>query len=126
MNRFVVLLSVLLLASAQAAPPPVSAGEIDRLIAAMGASGCDFERNGRWYPAKQAEEHLRRKYEWLRRRDLVASAEQFIERAGTQSSMSGRAYRVRCRTAGRAVRGMAACAAARNAPATIEPALRPR
>ena len=101
MNRFVVPLSVLLLASAQAAPPPVAAGEIDRLIAAMGASGCDFERNGRWYPAKQAEEHLRRKYEWLRRRDLVASAEQFIERAGTQSSMSGRAYRVRC--AGRPV-----------------------
>ena len=94
------LLSALLLLAAfdiaHAAPPPAAAREIERLITTLGASGCDFERNGSWYPAKQAEDHLRSKYEWLRKRDLVATPEQFIERAGTKSSISGRAYHVRC------------------------------
>lgn len=84
----------LLLAFPAAAAP--SAHEIEQLIASLGASGCDFQRNGSWYPAKKAEAHLRRKYEWLRERNLAATAEQFIERAGTKSSMSGRAYQVRC------------------------------
>ncbi|GAB3366037.1 YfeK family protein [Lysobacter rhizosphaerae] len=96
-NRSFALLAGLLLSlPAFSAPPPTAAREIDQLIAALGGSGCDFQRNGSWYPAAKAEEHLRRKYEWLREHDKVATAEQFIERAGTQSSMSGRAYSVRC------------------------------
>lgn len=83
-------------AASQAAPPPRAAGEIEGLIAALGASGCQFQRNGRWYAAAEAQSHLRRKYDWLVKRDLVASAEQFIERAGSGSSLSGQAYRVRC------------------------------
>ena len=93
------LCALLLLAAfdiARAAPPPAAAREIERLIATLGATGCAFERNGSWYPAKQAEGHLRDKYQWLRKRDLVATPEQFIARAGTQSSISGRAYHVRC------------------------------
>lgn len=81
---------------ATAAPPPQAAREIDQLIVALGQSGCQFQRNGRWYPASEAQAHLSRKYDYLRKRDLVASAEQFIERAGSQSSMSGKAYQVRC------------------------------
>ena len=83
-------------ASAAAAPPPQAQREIEQLIDALGRSGCDFQRNGSWYPASEAQAHLRRKYDYLRKRDLVATAEQFIERAGTQSSMSGKAYAVRC------------------------------
>ena len=86
----------LLLAGPVAASPPSPAHEIEALIASLGASGCDFQRNGSWHAVKKAEEHLRRKYEWLRERNLAATAEQFIERAGTKSSMSGRAYQVRC------------------------------
>jgi hypothetical protein len=97
MNRLpAMVLGLLLALPAAAAPPPRAAREIDGLIGALGASGCEFQRNGSWYPAKKAQEHLRRKYDWLRKRDMVASAEQFIERAGTQSSLSGRAYEVRC------------------------------
>jgi hypothetical protein len=70
--------------------------EIEGLITALGASGCDFQRNGSWYPSKKAEQHLRRKYDYLRERDKVATAEQFIAIAATRSSMSGRAYSVRC------------------------------
>ncbi|WP_310052159.1 DUF5329 domain-containing protein [Agrilutibacter niabensis] len=94
-NRFL-LLGLLGALPSMAAPPQPAAREIDQLIAGLGASGCDFQRNGSWYPPKKAEEHLRRKYEWLRERNMVATAEEFIERAGTQSSMSGRAYSVRC------------------------------
>lgn len=100
-------------AAALAAPPADARREIDGLIAALGRSGCQFQRNGRWYPASDAQAHLRRKYDWLRKRDLVDSAEQFIARAGTQSSVSGRAYRVRC--AGRAAEPSAAWLRARLA-----------
>ena len=101
-GRWVLAVPCLLLAlqaAGAATPPtpaPTPAHEIEQLIASLGASGCDFQRNGSWHPAKNAEDHLRRKYEWLRERDLAATAEQFIERAGTKSSMSGRAYQVRC------------------------------
>lgn len=81
---------------AQAAPPAPAQREITQLIDALGQSGCEFQRNGKWYPAGEAQAHLRRKYEWLLKRDLVASAEQFIQRAGTESSLSGKPYAVRC------------------------------
>ncbi|HEV8695550.1 MAG TPA: DUF5329 domain-containing protein [Lysobacter sp.] len=97
MKSFPVLLSILVLAGpALAGPPPQAAREIEQLMAALGQSGCDFQRNGSWYSAAKGEAHLRRKYEWLQERNLVDSAEQFIERAGSESSFSGRAYQVRC------------------------------
>ena len=83
-------------APALAEPPAQAQREIAQLIGALGQSGCQFQRNGSWYPAGEAQAHLRRKYEYLRKRDMVATAEQFIERAGTQSSMSGKPYAVRC------------------------------
>ncbi len=83
-------------APAFAEPPAQAPREIAQLIDALGRSGCQFQRNGTWYSPSEAQAHLRRKYEYLRKRDLVATAEQFIERAGTQSSMSGKPYAVRC------------------------------
>jgi hypothetical protein len=70
--------------------------EIERLISSLAGSGCEFERNGSWYDATRASAHLRRKYDWLRKRDLAPTAELFIDRAASRSSRSGRAYRVRC------------------------------
>lgn len=81
---------------AVAAPSPQAQREIDALIAGLGASGCAFERNGRWYDAKTAQAHLRKKYDYLRKRDMADTAELFIERAASESSMSGKPYRVRC------------------------------
>lgn len=89
-------LAALFVATAQAAPPARAAREIDQLITALATSNCEFQRNGSWYDATKAQAHLRKKYAWLRKRDLVDSAEQFIERAGSESSLSGRAYQVRC------------------------------
>jgi hypothetical protein len=100
MNRLLCLAASVVLAAAAvpalAAPPAQAQREIDRLITALGQSGCQFQRNGSWYDASAAQAHLRKKYDWLVKRDMVASAEQFIERAGSQSSISGKPYQVRC------------------------------
>jgi hypothetical protein len=79
-----------------AADDGVAAREIAGMIEALGASGCRFERNGRWYEAGRARAHLQRKYDWARRRGLAGTAEEFIDRAASRSSISGRPYQVRC------------------------------
>lgn len=83
-------------ASAHAAPSAQAERETEQLIQALGRSGCEFERNGTWYGAAQAQEHLRTKLAYLRKRGLADTAELFIERGASQSSLSGRAYHVRC------------------------------
>jgi hypothetical protein len=83
-------------ALAHAAPPPAVQKEISALMDALAGSGCQFQRNGRWYGAGEARKHLQRKYDYLQKKDLVASSEQFIARAASESSVSGNAYRVRC------------------------------
>jgi hypothetical protein len=81
---------------ARAAPPASAQTEINYLLAFVGNSGCGFFRNGSWYDAKQAEAHLRYKYEMLAARDLINTAEDFIEKAATKSSVSAQPYQVRC------------------------------
>lgn len=93
------LLALLFYASAHAAAQVASASaksEIEGLFAALENSGCEFERNGAWHGAGEASAHLRRKYDYLLRKDLVTSTESFIELAATKSSLSGKPYRVRC------------------------------
>ena len=92
------LFAVLLLCALplQAAPSPVARREIASLMQALGTSRCEFNRNGSWYDAAQARAHLQRKYEYLLKKNLVDTPEQFIDRAASRSSFSGKAYRVRC------------------------------
>lgn len=90
------LLSLAPVTPLHAAAPSASEREIEGLMAALGHSRCRFERNGDWYDATTAENHLRRKYTALRKRDPGMTAERFIENAATRSSMSGRAYHVQC------------------------------
>lgn len=82
---------------AAAAPlPPAARAEVDALLARLQASGCEFNRNGRWHAGAEAKAHLLKKLEALEGKGLVATAEQFIERGATSSSMSGKPYLVRC------------------------------
>jgi hypothetical protein len=55
-----------------------------------------FNRNGSWYSPAEAKAHMLRKLEYLEKRDLVDSVEQFIERGASKSSLTGRAYLVKC------------------------------
>jgi hypothetical protein len=92
------LFCAFLLASvpAFAAPSPAAKKEIGQLMDALSRSGCQFQRNGSWYGAAEARAHLQRKYDYLLKKDRVDTAEQFIQRAASESSVSGRAYRVKC------------------------------
>lgn len=90
------ILGLLIPATSSAAPSPKAKQEIDALIDALTTSKCEFQRNGKWYGAADARSHLQRKYDHLLKKKLVDTAEQFIERAASKSSMSGREYRLRC------------------------------
>jgi len=82
--------------SAPAAPSLTAKREIQGLMDALSASSCEFQRNGTWHGREEARKHLQRKYDYLLKRDLADTAELFIERAASKSSISGRAYQVRC------------------------------
>ncbi|WP_235578050.1 DUF5329 domain-containing protein [Pseudoxanthomonas sp. Root630] len=96
MRRWTVLCVLLLPFAAPAAPSPTAKREIQGLMDALSASSCEFQRNGTWHGREEARKHLQRKYDYLLKRDLADTAEQFIERAASKSSISGRAYQVRC------------------------------
>jgi hypothetical protein len=70
--------------------------EIAHLLDYVAQSGCQFNRNGSWHDSKAAREHLQEKYDYLQRRDLVPDTKAFIDRAASQSSMSGKPYQIRC------------------------------
>jgi Family of unknown function (DUF5329) len=80
-----------------AGEPPATKLEIAHLFSyLLQASGCRFYRNGTWYGSSEAVSHLNKKYQYLLGKGLVASSGAFIEKVASESSMSGRAYRVRC------------------------------
>jgi hypothetical protein len=82
---------------AWSAPPPKQAqSEVIHLLNYLDQSGCEFFRNGTWHDAHEAKNHLEMKYTYLANKNLVRSADDFIARAATVSSVSGQAYQVRC------------------------------
>jgi len=68
--------------------------EIGYLIESIGQSGCAFVRNGKNHSAPDAADHLRMKYR--RGKAYANSAEQFISRLASKSSMSGKPYYMKC------------------------------
>lgn len=101
MRHLLSVLLVLICATAGRAAPlaPAARAEIDGLLARLAASTCAFNRNGSWHTAAEAVPHLSRKLQYLEQRGLVESAEQFIDRVASASSVSGTRYLVRCGSA---------------------------
>jgi hypothetical protein len=99
-NLLAVLLLALPVASfAQPVVPSVPAraqAEIDHLFDYIAHSSCKFNRNGSWHDMVAAKSHVNTKYEYLKERGQVDSAESFIENAATRSSFSGKDYMVQC------------------------------
>lgn len=82
----------------QAQTTPQAAQEIQGLLDFVEHSECRFVRNGNEYPGAQARAHLGKKLNYLEGRNMVSSAEDFINLGATKSSVTGTAYEVRCPT----------------------------
>src|SRR5467141_3542173 len=97
-RRLIGLVLLLLPAAAAHAAELSSAvqAEIDALLNRLGTSKCQFYRNGSWHSGSEARDHLQMKLEYLVEKGLITDSEEFIEKAGTESSMSGQPYKVRC------------------------------
>jgi uncharacterized protein DUF5329 len=80
-------------------PDATTRTEISHLLQYLESSGCQFQRNGSWYPSARAAGHLNQKYEYLLKRGLVTNTESFIELGASASSASGKPYSVKCGTA---------------------------
>ena len=68
--------------------------EINHLLNYVENSQCTFIRNGSDHSGPDAKEHIVKKYNYFK--DRIHSAEQFIEYSATQSTMSGKKYKVVC------------------------------
>jgi hypothetical protein len=92
------LFAVALPLQAGAAAPlaPRTQAEIDHLLDYIAHSDCRFYRNGSWHGMEEARSHVSTKLEYLRERGQVDSAEAFIEKAASRSSLSGKPYQVEC------------------------------
>jgi hypothetical protein len=98
MKRRVLVASALVLAAPiAAAKEPISAEEmarIERLCDAVARSkGMYFVRNGQAHSPDDAAKFLREKLKAMG--DEVTTAEEFIDKIATKSSMSGKPYTVR-------------------------------
>lgn len=87
-------LQLLLLSAAFAAEESSMEEEIDYLIARVADSDCTFIRNGREHDAEAARDHLQMKRE--RGKRYYDTTEEFVLRIASQSSWSGKDYRIRC------------------------------
>jgi len=92
----VLALTLAQVANAGPTPTPTAVGEVEYLLDFVGTSGCDFYRNGVRYDSGAAKAHLRYKYDALVGHGQIRTADDFIEKAATKSSLTGIAYKVRC------------------------------
>lgn len=68
--------------------------EIESLLAYVGSlEGASFIRNGKVYTGKEAEKHLR--WKWEKAGDRVETAEDFIKGCATQQYLTGRKYTIK-------------------------------
>lgn len=87
---------IAMMTNAQAQTTPQAAQEIKSLLDFVEHSECRFVRNGSEYPGTRARAHLEKKLNYLEGKNMIGSAEDFIDLAATKSSMSGSLYEVRC------------------------------
>ena len=81
---------------AGAQPSPNVQQEVKYLLGYIESSGCDFYRNGSWSDSRTAQGHLQLKYDYLANRDKIVTTTDFIEKAASESSLTGTPYQVRC------------------------------
>jgi len=83
-----------LFAHANASPTVLQ--EVQYLLGFIEQSGCEFNRNGSWSDARAAVAHVKMKFDYLLQKDKIASAADFIDKAASESSLTGTPYQVKC------------------------------
>ena len=68
--------------------------EIDHLLAYLQHADCTFIRNGEKHSTEEAVVHVTLKYRHFK--DEIDSAEMFIDRCASRSTLSGKPYRIEC------------------------------
>ena len=96
-NVLALALGLVIAPVARAEPPAIMQQEINYMIRHIGDSGCEFKRNGLWNNnSKTAEAHVRSKYDFLARLGWIDTTKDFIDKAATESSLSGQPYEIKC------------------------------
>jgi len=72
----------------------VMSNEIAFLLSKIKHTACQLNRNGSLHNGQNAEKHIRRKYNYVRKK--IKTTEQFISYAATRSSFTGRPYMLIC------------------------------
>ncbi len=68
--------------------------ETEFLLSLVAKSNCTFIRNGKEYSAKEASEHLYKKFNYAKSR--IKTTTDFIEKIASHSSITKKPYWVRC------------------------------
>lgn len=68
--------------------------EVQHLLHYIETAGCTFTRNGTDHTPEEAQQHISRKYNYVKNR--VNTTEQVIKYAATKSSITGKAYTIKC------------------------------
>jgi hypothetical protein len=90
------LLSGAVIAAPVPQPRPQTETEVAHLLDFVRESTCQFNRNDTWYDGKDARQHLEMKYDALAMKGMIGKAEDFIDKAASKSSLSGKDYQIRC------------------------------
>jgi len=91
LSSFILFIGLLLYGNAALA---VENEEIEYLLSYIAASDCIFIRNGTGHQPQEAREHLEMKYNHVKSR--ITTAEDFINKIASKSSLSRRKYQIRC------------------------------
>jgi hypothetical protein len=95
MKRLIIFAFTLLLLAIpafSASPEPV-AQTVDALIKTVEKSDLKFVRNGDEHTAKEAAEHMRRKYDHFKKE--IKTPEDFVNKCASKSELSGKPYTVK-------------------------------
>ena len=68
--------------------------EVQHLLQYIGNAGCTFTRNGTDHTPEEAQQHILRKYNYVKNK--VSTTEQVIKYAATESSFTGKPYAITC------------------------------
>lgn len=96
MNKFsIISISLLIcLLNTAASAQSNTDEEVQHLLQYIGTAGCTFTRNGTDHTPEEAQQHISRKYNYVKNK--AGSTEQIIKYAATESSITGKPYTIKC------------------------------